>query len=316
MQLLTRTSARGRALTLPALTGLALLAVAGAPPAHAAKEYFRSYPVGAHPIVRVNTDDGSVRVTTTNANQVEFHVRYEHSGWGLMFGAPPRVYSEQSGNTVELIARTVWGMVIGFSSTRMHIDVSMPRNADLELQTGDGSVALSSLNGDIRVRTDDGAIWAAQLSGNIDLHSADGSITVSTLQGDVQLHTSDGTIRADNLSGSCHASSSDGAIQIAGRFNLLDARSDDGNIIARAYPSSQALSSWMLSTLDGSVDLSLPSDFKADLDVSTSDGHIRSELPVQIQGDFERKHIHGTLNGGGPLVTVHTDDGSIQLEAI
>jgi DUF4097 and DUF4098 domain-containing protein YvlB len=289
--------------------------MAGTSRAQAAEDYFKSYAVNGRPLVRVSTDDGSVRVMTTDSNQVEFHARYEGSDWGLHMGDPPRINSHQNGNVVELNARVNWNMVIGYSSKRLRIEVRMPRDADLELDTGDGSVEVASLNGDVKVHTADGSIKAAQLAGKVELRSNDGSITVEDLKGDLKLHTSDGSIRGSNLAGRCQASSGDGSIQVAGRFDSLDIRSGDGSIAARAEAGSQMASSWSLQTHDGSVHLALPRDFKASVDASTGDGHIRSELPVEVQGEFGHKSIHGTMNGGGPSVVIRTGDGSIELAA-
>lgn len=315
-RLLSPARAAAQALTLLAVASLGLLALAGPTRAQAAGEYFKSYTVSAHPLVRVSTDDGAVRILTSDTNQVELHVRDESEGWGLKLGGPPRIESHQDGNVVELQAHMHSQVVIGFSYTSMHIDVRMPRNADLELQTGDGSVEVASLNGDITVHTADGSIKAAQLTGRVDLRSSDGSITVDQLQGDLQLHTLDGSIRAADLAGRCEAGSNDGSIQVTGRFDRLDVRSGDGSIIARADAGSQAASSWSLRSDDGSVQLTLPRDFKASLDASTSDGYIRSELPVEVQGEFTHKRVQGTLNGGGLPLVIQTGDGSIELAAI
>jgi len=296
-----------------------LLAASFLPQADAAEEYYKSYTVGAHPRVRVQSDDASVRVLTTDSNQVEFHVRSEHATWGLglKFGARPHVDSRQAGDLVELTAHLGWSVVIGVADgTRARIEVSMPRNADLELETDDGSVEVASVNGNVTVRTSDGSIKAAQLTGKIDLHANDGSITADDLQGDLKLHTGDGHIRAANLKGRCEAASSDGSIQVAGRFEFLDLRSDDGSIVARVEPGSQLSSTWSLHSRDGSVRLALPRDLKASLDASSEDGHISYELPVKVEGEASRRHLYGTLNGGGPAVLIHTDDGSIVLAAI
>jgi DUF4097 and DUF4098 domain-containing protein YvlB len=266
--------------------------------------------------LRVRSDDASVRVLATDGDRVEFHATTEGAEWGLMMGRRPKIDSRQAGDLVELEARAHWnGMLIGYSNKRMTIEVRMPRNADLELTTGDGAVELSSLNGNVVVHTSDGGIRAAQLSGRIELRSSDGGITADTLHGDLKLHTSDGRIRAANLDGRCEASSSDGSIQVAGRFDFLDVRSGDGSITARVESGSQISSQWSLRTSDGSVHLALPKDFKANLDASTGDGHISSELPVEIQGELTHRRIHGTMNGGGPAVTIHTGDGSIDLAA-
>jgi hypothetical protein len=296
---------------------VALLSAIWLAPAHAAdQEYFKAYTVTGRAHVRVHADDSSVRVVTSDTNQVEFHARMTGSDWGLHIGEPPHVESHQDGDLVELTAQTNWHIVIGASSKHMTVEVRMPKNADLELDTGDGSVELSSLNGNIMVHTSDGGIRAAQLEGKIELRTSDGSIIADGLSGEMRLHTSDGRIRGSNLTGRCEAGSNDGSIQVQGRFDLLNLRSGDGSITARAEPGSQISSAWSLHTSDGSVRLALPKDFKASLDASTADGHISSDLPVQVQGEMSRRSIHGTLNGGGPVLTIRSGDGSIDLTAI
>ncbi len=71
--------------------------------------------------------------------------------------------------------------------------------------------------------------------------------------------------------------------------------------------------SWNIRTGDGSVDLSLPGDFQANIDASTGDGHISVGLPVTVEGTFSNSQLHGKMNGGGQSLTVHTGDGSIRL---
>jgi len=58
----------------------------------------------------------------------------------------------------------------------------------------------------------------------------------------------------------------------------------------------------------------LPSTFAADVDLHTSDGHITADIPVSVDGRLSEKNIHGKINGGGNLITIHTGDGSIRLQ--
>ena len=78
-------------------------------------------------------------------------------------------------------------------------------------------------------------------------------------------------------------------------------------------PGSRMGTSWSLRTGDGSVDLTLPADFQADIDATTGDGHISLGIPVTVEGTFSRSAIHGKMNGGGQALTIHTGDGSIRL---
>jgi len=276
-----------------------------------AEEVVKSYTVTGHASVRVETNDGSVRVTSGDSKQVEFRVEYQ----GYELGRSIHVDSHQDGDKVEIEARVTghWGISWGHNSRKLHIEVRMPREADLQVHSGDGAVEAESISGTVKVYTGDGSVKANTLSGNIDLHTNDGSITVDNLKGDIRLHTGDGSIEARDLDGSVDADSGDGHIRIAGRFDALNVKTGDGSVDTRVLSGSKMKTSWMIRTGDGSVDLVLPSDFQTNIDASTGDGHISLGIPVTVEGTFSNSQIHGKMNGGGQPLTIHTGDGSIRL---
>jgi hypothetical protein len=293
-----------------ALTCLALLAV-GLTSQARAEEYVKSYSVTGRATVRVKVDDGSVRVITSDTPQVEFRVTYE----GFRLDKNLYIDSSQDGDTVELTARITWGITMGVNNKRVSTEVRMPRNADLQLETGDGGVEASSLNGAISVRSGDGRLKVSQLSGTIDLHTGDGDISADTLKGELRLRTGDGRIEAANLDGKCEVASGDGSIRLAGRFDALDIKSGDGNVVARVAAGSSMSSTWNIRSGDGPVDLTLPGDFKATVDASTNDGRITLGFPVMVEGQSDPSRVRGTMNGGGPTLLIHTGDGPIHLNA-
>jgi len=296
------------------LAGALLLAAMGPAAGADAPEWMKSYTVSGRPTVHVHTNDGSVRVMTSDTQQVEFRVKTEGGGWGFGFGDDPRIDSRQDGNLVELNAH-VRNNVIGFNNRHTIVEVHMPKDADLQLETGDGSVDISALSGNIQANTSDGSVRVAQLTGTIEISSSDGSIEARNLKGSVKLRTSNGSIRASGIDGPCAASSSDGSVRVEGRFDSLVVHSGDGSVGARVASGSSISSAWEVTSSDGSVEVTLPPDFKTNLDVSTSDGHITLDLPVQVQGELSKSHVHGTLNGGGPAFRIHTSDGSIRLSS-
>src|SRR5690242_15643209 len=276
-----------------------------------AEEVTKSFVVSGRANVRVETNDGGVRVTSGDSKQVEFRVEYQ----GYQVGKDLRNDSHQDGDKVELTARVSghWGFSWGHNSRNLHIEVRMPREADLQVETGDGSVQAESVNGTVNVHTGDGSVKANSLNGTIDLHTNDGSITVDGLKGDIRLRTGDGSIEARNLDGKVEADSGDGHIRIAGRFDALNVKTGDGSVDTRVLPGSKMVTSWTIRTGDGSVDLVLPSDFQTNIDASTGDGHISLGIPVTIEGTFKNSEMHGKMNGGGQPLTIHTGDGSIRL---
>jgi len=301
---------RNTAIRLGIACAALLVAVALAPRA-SATDWSKNYTVSGRANVRIDTNDGGVRVSTSDSKTVEFRVEYE----GYELDKNLHIETRQDGDKVELVARVTghWGFSWGTHGRRLRIEVRMPKDADLNAHTGDGSVEASAINGNVTVQTGDGSIRANSLTGTIDLHTNDGSINVDTLKGDMRLHTGDGSIEARQLDGKLDADSGDGHVRIAGRFDALNIKTGDGSVDTHVLAGSKMASSWNIRTGDGSVDLSLPGDFQANIDASTGDGHISVGLPVTVEGTFSNSQLHGKMNGGGQSLTVHTGDGSIRL---
>lgn len=294
--------------------GAILLALGFASNAHA-EEYLKSYTVTGRADVHVHVDDSSVHILTSDTHQIEFRVTSEGSAT-INIGAKLRIDSQQNGNQVELTVLRKPGISIGFSDKRLRTEVRMPKDADLQVETADGSVNISSVNGNIAIKTTDGSVKAAELAGKIEVRTADGSINVETLAGESSLHSVDGAIGVAHVDGKCEASSADGSIHLAGRFDSLDIKSTDGGVVAKVAPGSTMASAWSIRTADGSVELALPQDFRANLDASTRAGHISLGLPVAVQGNIGKTEVRGTMNGGGPALAIHTSDGSIHIKSI
>ncbi len=257
-----------------------------------AEEWTKSYTVSGRANVRVDTNDGSVRVMTSDTKQVELRVTYS----GYTLDKNLTIESRQDGDRVELKAKETmhwsWGIHV---SRGVRVEVRMPKNANLTVDSGDGSVE------------------SEFIQGNLDIHTGDGHIRVEGAKGQIKLRTGDGSIEGRNLDGQIDADSGDGHITLDGRFDTLNIRTGDGSINAHAQPGSKVISSWSIHTGDGSVDLALPGDLNANIDATTNDGRISLGIPVMVEGQFSNSQIHGKMNNGGQPVKIHTGDGSIRL---
>jgi DUF4097 and DUF4098 domain-containing protein YvlB len=292
-------------IALAALTAAAVLT-----PRAQAEDWTKSYTISGHAQVRVDTNDGAVRITTGDTKQVDFHVIYD----GYELNRTLHIDSSQSGDSVQINARVSghWGISFGHGR-RLSIEVHMPKDADLQVDTSDGSVETQSINGRVKIHTGDGSVNAQAVSGDVDIDTGDGSVTVEGAKGNIRLHTGDGHIDARNLDGRVDANSGDGHIKIDGRLDELNIKTGDGSIDARLQPGSKVASSWTIRTGDGSVDIVLPADLQANIDASTNDGHISLGIPLTVEGTFKNSELHGKMNGGGQSLVVHTGDGSIRL---
>jgi len=243
--------------------------------------------VVGHGHVRIAAADATIRVVTAEIDQVE--LRVEAHGYDL-----PReveVAMTPHGDQVDIIARTHPRRAI-LSRRSLRLEVRMPRDADLESSSGDGSVEV------------------AQVLGNVDIRTGGGRIAILGGRGTIRLRTGDGSIEGRELNGSVYATTGDGGVTLSGRFDVLVAQTRDGPLVATAAPGSRVLEPWLLQSGDGSVELGLPWNLGAHIEASTGDGPVTSSIPLQQLG---RSRVAGDVNGGGLPIVVRTGDGPIQL---
>jgi hypothetical protein len=272
-------------------TGLALAVLAAS--AAGADEWTHQYPLKGGAELHVRTDDGSVRIETGIGSEID--ARVTTVGWRIAPGEVT-ITESQTGDRVDIEVRLPkdrpgWGT--GHRSITVALRV--PKQADLTVHTGDGSIE------------------AQPVSGHLDLSTGDGSITADGLQGAIRLHTGDGSIRATGLSGRLEADTGDGHMNVRGRFDVLDLRTGDGGIEATAEAGSKVEAAWSLRSGDGSITLRLPEGFGADLDAHTGDGGIDLDKPVMVTGTISPNTVRGKLGAGGLPLQVHTGDGAIRL---
>ncbi len=275
-----------------------LLAISGAfalsAAASRADKWSKTYSISGRADLQVHTDDGDVNIASADQKQIAAHVTTE----GYKIGPNDvRIEENQSGDHVVITVKTPhlnMGFFGGFHHG-VHVQLTVPRELDLEVSTGDGGVTVQPV------------------AGHIQIHTGDGSIRADGVRGDVSLHTGDGGIDASSLDGTLTADSGDGSIHVSGRFDGITINTGDGSVDASASAGSKMSSPWSLHSGDGSIDLHVPQDLRAFVDLKTGDGSIALDMPVSVEGAQERSHIRGNLNGGGGELKITSGDGSIHL---
>jgi DUF4097 and DUF4098 domain-containing protein YvlB len=254
--------------------GLALLTLAVLTFPASAEQWSKTYTISNSPDLRVDTTDANIRVDTWEQKTIQAtitstHYKFGHGGL--------TVEEHQTGDTVEINLRFPHEFHMDGFTSRVDIEIHMPRKGRVNLHTGDGNIEL------------------ADFSGQIDLSSGDGSEEIHGVEGSLHANTGDGHINAD------------------GRFDTLNLKTGDGRLDIRAAAGSKVAEEWTLHTGDGSVSLELPQDLAADVNLHTGDGHIDVDLPIATEGRISGNDVRGKLNGGGNMISVQTGDGSINL---
>ncbi len=241
-----------------------------------AEDWNKTFTLTGKPDLHVQTTDAAVTVATWDQNKIEAQVHvlgYKIGPGGI------DIYDHQSGNSVVLEVRYPHhGFRIGWTNSRVEIEIHMPRVGNVDLKTGDGSIRLNGLKGEMSVASGDG-------SQNI-----------------------------NDVDGVLHARAGDGAIRANARFDGLTIGTGDGSIETTARPGSTMANAWDVHAGDGSVRLRIPDKLAANVDFETHDGNLSIEMPVAISLRNRQNIMRGTLNGGGNLLSIHTGDGSIRVE--
>jgi DUF4097 and DUF4098 domain-containing protein YvlB len=245
-----------------------------------AEEWKKDFTTAGKLKLRVETNDADIRITSWDRKDTEARVITQSY---KIDADHVRVTDHQTGDQIEIEVHKPSGIHVQFGLRSMHdwgvrIEINVPREADLNLHTGDGNILVDDVRGELHLDTSDG---------ELEIHSANGRLAADT---------HDGNIRAD------------------GRFDALDLRTGDGNITAEVKAGSTMSSGWNVRSGDGNVDLRVPEGFSADLNAQTGDGQVSVHFPVTVTGSIKDDSIRGKMNGGGQPLDVHTGDGNIVLD--
>jgi DUF4097 and DUF4098 domain-containing protein YvlB len=150
------------------------------------------------------------------------------------------------------------------------------------------------------------------------------SVPVNT---SVQLNSLHGPIHVDGVHGDVQASCTNGSIELTNIAGPIVADTTNGGIKATVdrVDASKPMS---FSTLNGTIDVTLPADLKANLKMRSFNGSIWTDFEVKVSGGqpvttgggangrYQIKMdqtFYGTINGGGPEISFSTLNGRIMI---
>jgi len=123
--------------------------------------------------------------------------------------------------------------------------------------------------------------------------------------------TVNGSITATSLNGNVITQTINGSIKIS-TSGYAEAKTINGDISARLGDSnwSNALN---FQTINGGINLELPSGLGASIDAETLNGSFSSDFPLSVTTLTGRKHVKGVIGAGGRDLVLRTINGSINL---
>jgi DUF4097 and DUF4098 domain-containing protein YvlB len=271
------------------LLATAALALAAVPALATEATFERTLTVNGRVELSVGTGSGNIHLTHGSGTQVHIFGRVK-SNWG---GSDDKVHEiasnppiEQTGNIVSIGQRHE-----NLHNISIDYEIEAPADAYLEASSGSGNVTDEGVGENARLNTGSGNIHATGLHGSFSVNTGSGNIYAEqTGSGDVKAETGSGTIELKDLHGG------------------LRANTGSGNIKVDGAPQEE----WKLQTGSGGIEF-WPGSSGFTLDASTGSGSIHTDREMTVQGSFDRHHIAGKFNGGGPTVRAETGSGDIRV---
>jgi hypothetical protein len=188
-----------------------------------------------------------------------------------------------------------------------------------------------------RIVSSNGGIKVEETEGRAELKTSNGSVRVESLRGELSIQTSNSSVDVQNVTGNMTLRTSNGAIRAERVTAGVEATTSNGPITVQFDENAQSTGALKFESNNGRIDLTLPGSLRSEVRARTSNSGITVRLPSsasarvraetshgQIRSDFESarpdddrhgRHntLEGTIGGGGPLIDLHTSNGSIQL---
>lgn len=140
----------------------------------------------------------------------------------------------------------------------------------------------------------------------------------TTRSGDQIIDAIEGPVTASSRSGRIHVQGVPGDLDIdtrSGDVELLDQRSNarvvsrSGRVVLEGQPSR----TWAVQTRSGDVEVALPKDGGAEIDVDSRSGSVDSSRPIEMRNNRSRNHTQGLVGRGNGRLEVTTRSGSVRI---
>jgi hypothetical protein len=249
----------------------------------------RTLTVSGQVELSVGTGSGNIHLTRGAGNQVHIFGKVK-GGWGVSedrvkeIAANPPI--EQTGNIVR-----IGGHHENLNNISIDYEIQAPENSLVKAGSGSGDITVEGVGENAKLSTGSGSIHATGLHGGFSVSTGSGEIYAEqTGEGDVKAETGSGSVELRNVHGGLRAGTGSGSIKVGGT----------------------PTTDWKLGTGSGSVELWI-GNAGITLNAETGSGSIHCDHEVVAQGESNRHHVAGKLNGGGPTVRIETGSGDIRV---
>lgn len=125
---------------------------------------------------------------------------------------------EQNGKKARLISEITSGFSISslfkHKEARINLDIRIPKNLNLEIDDGSGSIEISDINGYVKLDDGSGSIEIVNIKDWVEIEDGSGSIIVENIGGKVEINDGSGSIRVSDVKGDVDVDDNSGTVGI------------------------------------------------------------------------------------------------------
>jgi hypothetical protein len=285
----------------------AAVSIAGLGPAPAAaqRKVSERFAVRPDAFVRIHNLAGSVKVTGWDRDTVQV--------MGAVHEPPNGEWV--IGGTAEGIKMSAWSSNPGTAVPPTHLDVRVPRNAQVWIKTASADIAVTDFGGSLDANSVTGRITVAGAPREVFTETMGGAIEVDATTRALRARTASGDIRIRGAIREVTATTVSGSLTIEGdHFERGTFESVDSDI--RYFGNVGRASVLDFKNHGGAIEFLLPGDASAEFTISTFAGGFDDQYGVRanvLVSKLKGQEVRFALGSGGGQVSVLSFKGRVTL---
>lgn len=264
-----------------------------------------------------NYTHGSIEFNLRVPSQTSL-VKAETSGGAIAANnVSGRVEATTGGGSIQM---DLIGQGIYAESGGGNIDIGKI-GGEVRVETGGGSIKIGSAGGQVTASSGGGTLYIGNGKA-MNLETGGGSIHVDKCTGGIKASTGGGVIDVNEVDGHAQVESGGGSIRVGPVKGGLRAETGSGPIIADLATGGATFTDSKLETSAGNIIVYIPDNLgvtiRAAVEVASGAGISSDFSSLKISYSDNRwgpreAYAEGSLNGGGPVLHVHTTTGTIEF---
>lgn len=243
--------------------------------------------------IRVHHDaePGVVRVRLNAHRPVSFDDVQASSDGTTVTVNIPQLNESDSGSSLSFRIAGI-SLFAGFRGATVDVEVHLPPQAEVALETGYGDITVSGTSGDAAAKTGAGDV-NIPAAARVTLHSGAGNVSVGRIGGGT-LRTGAGDIGIEQSTGDTELNSGSGDVTVLDAAGTLRIHTGAGDVNAALSEGTIEVRSGM-----GDIIVRVPTGFPVWQDLTTGMGDVRSRIAS-----------HGEPEAGEPFLSVTARSGA------